>query len=83
LTRISGPWSGLTAEQLQQGFEIDEKLQAVFGSPTYYNEQSDFLANWQDSIWGSNYDRLLSIKKEYDPNNLFACKYCVGSEDGY
>lgn len=36
--------------------------------------------NWQEAKYGSNYDRLLSIKKNLDPNGVFWCKQCVGSE---
>ena len=32
------------------------------------------------SFWGSNYPRLLKIKKEYDPNDVFWCTPCVGNE---
>lgn len=42
-------------------------------------------ANWrqpdfQQTFWGSNYDRLLSIKKKYDPSNFFYATVGVGSE---
>ena len=36
--------------------------------------------NWQRSFWGTNYPRLLEVKKEYDPHGLFTCHHCVGSE---
>jgi FAD/FMN-containing dehydrogenase len=37
---------------------------------------------WQTEFWGSNYPRLLKIKKKYDPTNLFTVHKGVGSE-GY
>lgn len=36
--------------------------------------------NWQQVFWGSNYSKLLKIKNKYDPNGLFYCHHCVGSE---
>lgn len=36
--------------------------------------------NFQSSFWGSNYDRLLSIKERYDPFELFYANTGVGSE---
>jgi hypothetical protein len=47
---------------------------------TYVNEADYFEPNWQNSFWGINYPRLLRIKQKYDPDNLFICHHCVGSE---
>jgi Berberine and berberine like len=30
------------------------------------------------AFWGSNYARLLQIKKKYDPHGLLDCWHCVG-----
>jgi hypothetical protein len=33
------------------------------------------------SYWGAEkYPRLLRIKYEYDPEGLFVCRHCAGSE---
>ena len=43
--------------------------------------QSDpFQPNWQETFYGSNYPRLLSIKQKYDPNSTFYALGAVGSE---
>lgn len=47
---------------------------------TYPNEADYFEPNWQQSFWGENYAKLLEIKKKYDPDNIFSCHHCVGSE---
>jgi FAD/FMN-containing dehydrogenase len=47
---------------------------------SYVNETDYFEPDWQRSFWGDNYPRLLAIKHEYDPHNLFTCHHCVGSE---
>ena len=36
--------------------------------------------DWQSTFWGANYPALLALKKKYDPNAMFYCKPCVGSE---
>ena len=48
---------------------------------SYLNEADYFEENWQEAFWGSNYARLLEIKRKYDPDGLFICHHCVGSED--
>lgn len=40
-----------------------------------------FEPNWQTVTWGEKYARLLDVKREYDPNGLFWCRHCVGSEE--
>jgi hypothetical protein len=47
---------------------------------SYANEASYFQENWQEEFWGDNYDKLFDIKNKYDPNGLFFCHQCVGSE---
>lgn len=51
------------------------------GAGTYSNEADYFEPNWQTEFWGKNYDTLLAIKKKYDPDSIFTCHHCVGSED--
>jgi Berberine and berberine like len=48
---------------------------------TYVNECDYFQADWQRAFWGSNYPRLLEIKRRYDPAGLFFAHHGVGSED--
>ena len=47
----------------------------------YLNEADKEEENWQDSFWGANYGRLSQIKKKWDPNGVFWCRPCVGSEE--
>ncbi|KAI8065663.1 hypothetical protein BC940DRAFT_368666 [Gongronella butleri] len=51
------------------------------GSGAYFNEASSKEAHWQQSFFGNHYDRLVSIKRKWDPKHLFVCLQCVGSED--
>ncbi|KAF9959722.1 hypothetical protein BGZ72_008969 [Mortierella alpina] len=51
------------------------------GSGAYMNEADPNEPNWQASFFGSNYKRLKAIKDKVDPQGVFACLKCVGSED--
>ncbi len=53
---------------------------ATPGAGTYAAEADYFEPEWQQAFWGSNYDRLLSIKRTVDPDNLFHVHHGVGSE---
>lgn len=50
------------------------------GAGTYSTEADYFLEDWQRNQWGSNYPRLLTIKRHYDPDNFFRVHHGVGSE---
>ncbi|CAF4342564.1 unnamed protein product [Rotaria magnacalcarata] len=53
---------------------------ALFGS--YLNEADPNEPNWKQRFFDSQamYDRLNSIKQVADPQSLFICKNCVGSD---
>ena len=38
------------------------------------------MPDWQQANWGTNYPRLLELKRKYDPQNLFIVRQGVGSE---
>lgn len=46
---------------------------------SYSNEGSYFEEDWRQQFWGSNYARLLRVKRKYDPTNLFRVHKGVGS----
>jgi hypothetical protein len=57
------------------------QLRALVPRPgSYFNETNYFEKNWQQSFWGANYDRLVAIKRKYDPGGLFYVHHGVGSE---
>lgn len=71
--------------------EVKEKVNNIYkamdmimklapNAGTYANEADYFQKDWQKVFWGSNYNKLLEIKNKYDPNGLFYCHHCVGSE---
>ncbi|KAI0353743.1 FAD-binding domain-containing protein [Trametes cingulata] len=47
------------------------------GSGAYFNEADVHEPNPQQSFWGENYERLVSIKRKYDPDHLLDCWQCV------
>jgi Berberine and berberine like len=47
---------------------------------SYVAESNYFEESWQQSFWGPNYPRLLSVKDKYDPEGLFIVHHGVGSE---
>lgn len=50
------------------------------GGYAYLNEANPRQANWKQTFYGANYDKLRSIKKIYDPNDLFFAPTAVGSD---
>ncbi|KUI64405.1 putative FAD-linked oxidoreductase YvdP [Cytospora mali] len=50
------------------------------GGAAYLNEADINQPNWQETFYGSNYPKLLSIKQKYDPDGVFWGKTSVGSE---
>ncbi|RMZ71130.1 isoamyl alcohol oxidase [Pyrenophora seminiperda CCB06] len=56
-----------------------EPLKALTpGGGCYLNEGDWTEENWQETFFGTQYDKLLAIKQRYDPTGLFNCWKCVG-----
>ncbi|KAJ7185528.1 FAD-binding domain-containing protein [Mycena filopes] len=53
-------------------------LRAITPDAAYQNEADVHEPNHEVSFWGTNYPRLLQIKRKYDPQNLLECWHCVG-----
>ncbi|TLD03501.1 uncharacterized protein PgNI_11562 [Pyricularia grisea] len=51
------------------------------GTGTYMNEADWGDALWKEEFYGENWERLRKIKKDVDPDEVFYCSTCVGSED--
>ncbi|KAK8914910.1 FAD-linked oxidoreductase ZEB1 [Metarhizium anisopliae] len=65
-------------EILQRAFQPLRDLTPESGS--YINEALPFEKNFQQTFWGSNYERLLELKRKVDPTDVFWCLPCVGNE---
>ena len=47
----------------------------------YWAETDYHEPDWSTAYWGkATYARLLEVKRKYDPEGLFICRHCVGSE---
>jgi FAD/FMN-containing dehydrogenase len=58
-----------------------DHLRALVPNPgSYVSESNYFEKDWQQSYWGTNYQRLADIKRTYDPDGLFFVHNGVGSE---
>lgn len=75
------PYSEMAARETELTDTIVPALEAVTpGSGTYLNEANFLQPRWQYEFYGSNYPRLLEIKKRYDPEYVFYARTAVGSE---
>ncbi|KAF7894776.1 uncharacterized protein EAF01_010226 [Botrytis porri] len=74
-------WDANLASQDLITNTIVPRLEALTpGGGTYLNEGDPHQPNFQQNFYGLSYDRLLSIKKKYDPNHIFYGHTAVGSE---
>ncbi|KAH4071961.1 hypothetical protein HBI24_061240 [Parastagonospora nodorum] len=53
------------------------------GSGAYMNEADVQEPDFQHSLYGANYDRLLRVKRKWDPWGVFYAVTAVGSEEWY
>jgi len=67
------------AAAIERAMGVVRRLVPASGS--YVSESNFFEHDWQRSFWGTNYPRLLAVKKKYDPDGLFFVHHGVGSED--
>jgi len=52
------------------------------GAASYFSESAYIQTgdSWKDRTWGPQYAKLLAVKKRVDPENVFWCHHCVGSD---
>ncbi|CAG8089549.1 unnamed protein product [Penicillium olsonii] len=76
--------SGLQGVRQVRQYAISKKLNAMKaaapGIGTYMNEADPDDPDWKEDFYGDRYEWLTSVKQKYDPEGLFWCYRCVGSE---
>ena len=51
------------------------------GGGSYLNEAAVDEFNWKKDFYGEQYERLVSIKKKYDPRSVFYATTAIGSDE--
>ena len=70
------------AFSIAEGERAMSELRPLLPAVGSYVSESDFFQPaWQQAFWGRNYERLLAVKRKYDPDGLFFVHHGVGSED--
>lgn len=79
---FEAPFSEMLARQDRMTNEIQPLVDAATpGSGAYMNEADFQQPNFQEAFFGANYNKLLGIKRKYDPHRTLYAKAGVGSED--
>lgn len=74
-------WTATLAAQDQMTEDMLPRLENITPDGAAYLNEADFqLPNFQDTLYGDNYFKLLSIKHKYDPTWLFYARTAVVSE---
>ncbi|PQE26736.1 isoamyl alcohol oxidase protein [Rutstroemia sp. NJR-2017a BVV2] len=83
-----GTWTyNSTIQQRKSQISTINNLTTVIKDATgstggYLNEDFPWATDWKEAWWGTeNYDKLLAIKRKYDPDSLLNCWKCVGFEE--
>jgi len=77
--------NGIQGVREVRNYATSYKLKAMKdvapGSGTYLNEANPYDPDWKENFYGNQYNFLESVKQKYDPDGVFWCFRCVGSED--
>ncbi|KAJ7145103.1 hypothetical protein C8R43DRAFT_1012823 [Mycena crocata] len=79
--KVPWTWNATTAEK-RRGYDLVDSsidhLRQITPDASYSNEGSVHEPNHEVAFWGSNYEKLLQLKNQYDPEHLLDCWQCVG-----
>ncbi|KAF1812801.1 FAD-binding domain-containing protein [Eremomyces bilateralis CBS 781.70] len=82
-TSVNPAWRKAYVHLISTGAEVPSISPVRDLSPLsgcYVNEASYNEPNWKQSMWGTHYPRLLSIKDKYDPTGLFWVTPGIGAD---
>ncbi|KAK7961172.1 hypothetical protein PG988_012386 [Apiospora saccharicola] len=76
------PAADMARRQVEAVTEVQNVMDAATGpgGGVYMNEVSYLLPDWRDAMYGVNYDRLLAVKRKYDPESVLYVLDGVGSD---
>lgn len=66
--------------QQLRGVNVKALRELAPESGAYMSEADPTEPDWQTTLFGEKYERLLEIKQKWDPQGVFWCQHCVGSE---
>ncbi len=75
------PWELINQHQKLVNKWQDQFKGLAHGGGAYMNEATYDNPDWKVDYFGENYNRLLSIKKKYDPEHVFWANAAVGSDE--
>lgn len=74
-------WDKMAAERKRMTEEVIPLLTSVTpGAGAYMNEGDFNQPDWKEAFYGKNYNKLLSIKKKWDPESVLYSLKAVGSD---
>ncbi|KAE9396602.1 FAD binding domain protein [Gymnopus androsaceus JB14] len=77
----SDPLERIWDDQKRISVVFDQPLkQLSAGGGAYANEADPFALDWKNAFYGKHYDRLLSIKDKWDPDQLLYGTIAVGGD---
>ncbi|KAI9687311.1 MAG: hypothetical protein M1822_002354 [Bathelium mastoideum] len=75
-------WSENVAIEERITNSIDPLLRSIMpNSGSYLNEANPYQKTWKEDFYGVNYNRLRSIKRNWDPQDRLYAKTAVGSDE--
>ncbi|EAU86312.2 FAD binding domain-containing protein [Coprinopsis cinerea okayama7 len=81
LVVVDSSWNwNSTKEEISAHYETARRsighIRRITPDAAYINEADIYEPNFEESFWGTHYDRLLAVKKKYDPGFLLDCWHC-------
>jgi hypothetical protein len=85
IPEVKAIWDPARPQDMRRNVEwayefFEELTQASGATGAYLNYIDPLLSDWRRKYHGDNYDRLLEVKRKWDPTNFFHFQQSIGSE---